>query len=244
MTAPYYERAGITIWHGDALAIMSDMEPGSVSTIATDPPYSSGARTSAALRSRGAMRRAEGKHGAPEKWFATDNLGAHGFEMLVRLFAVEARRVSIDGAHLFSFIDWRQWPTLAGAIESAGWSLRACLVWDKMHFGMGNGFRQQCEFILHASNGVGDNFVRHDLGTVFRESRPIEDCHPTMKPAGLLSKVLSAVPAGVVLDPFMGSGQTLQAARDLGYPAWGIEIDESYCELAATRLGQEVLPFS
>ena len=68
--------------------------------------------------------------------------------------------------------------------------------------------------------------------------------HPTQKPLPLMRWCLSLVPdAKTILDPFMGSGTTLLAAKLEGRSAVGIEIDEAYCEIAANRLRQNVFDF-
>ena len=68
--------------------------------------------------------------------------------------------------------------------------------------------------------------------------------HPCPKPHMLMRWLIErcmAEPGGVVLDPFMGSGTTLRAAKDLGRKAIGIEIEERYCEIAAKRMSQSVM---
>jgi DNA modification methylase len=66
--------------------------------------------------------------------------------------------------------------------------------------------------------------------------------HPTQKPIALMRWCIEKFPnANTILDPFMGSGTTLRAAKDLGRKAIGIEIEERYCEIAANRMAQGVL---
>jgi site-specific DNA-methyltransferase (adenine-specific) len=65
--------------------------------------------------------------------------------------------------------------------------------------------------------------------------------HPTQKPLALVKELIGILQPKDILDPFMGSGTTLRAAKDLRRKSIGIELEEKYCEIAAKRLRQEVL---
>ena len=69
--------------------------------------------------------------------------------------------------------------------------------------------------------------------------------HPTQKPLKLITQIVNdfSDEDNILLDPFMGSGTTLRAAKDLGRKSIGIELEEKYCEIAVERLRQEVLAF-
>ena len=120
--------------------------------------------------------------------------------------------------------------------DSAGW-----LVWDKERPDMLD--QATCE--LAWSNFVkGVRRFRYLWNGMIRAGDETL-VHPTQKPIALWKWVLTLpwTPAGAVLDPYMGAGSTLIAAKDLNRRAIGIEIEEKYCEIAAKRLSQEVLQF-
>lgn len=79
----------------------------------------------------------------------------------------------------------------------------------------------------------------------FEAAQLKQSSHPCERPTALYTWCINYAPKSeTILDPFMGSGTTLRAAKDLGRKAIGIEIEERYCEIAANRLRQEVLTFA
>jgi DNA modification methylase len=236
----YYDDGTCVIYHGDTLDVLASLtEP--VAAVVTDPPYASGTRLEAHKSTSGAMLRAGRFADRP---IELDQMTTTGFVWMMRAVAADCRRLLPDGGSFLSFIDWRQWPNLVGALETCNYRVQGMIVWDKGHFGLGNGFRSQHELICHASKGTP---VIHDkgCGNVLHAAREQPIDHPSPKPIELMQRLIQVVTpeGGTVLDPFMGSGTTLRAAKDLGHKAIGIEMEERYCEIAAKRLGQEVLDF-
>jgi site-specific DNA-methyltransferase (adenine-specific) len=108
------------------------------------------------------------------------------------------------------------------------------LIWDKQIDGLNFGEVEYCwTNLTFAPRVFRYRAVGVDGGKV----------HPTQKPEQLMAWCFRFLPvkARTILDPFMGSGTTLVAAKRLGRKAIGIELEEKYCEIAAKRLAQGAL---
>ena len=209
---PYYQHAGITIYHGDCREILPTL--GRVDAVITDPPYGIGHKSNWG-----------------STWMNTVIAGDH--DTTVRDGIVQWSR-DLPGVY---FGTWKT-PPVDGCV--------GCVVWDKgPAFGMGDlAFPWKASFELAYIRGRGWSAENRGEGVlrgpvmVSWESRGRS--HPHQKPTWLLCHFIQRI-AGTILDPFMGSGTTLVAAKQLGRRAIGIEIEEKYCEIAAKRLSQEVL---
>lgn len=121
---------------------------------------------------------------------------------------------------------------------------KSFIVWDKGHHSMGDlkhefGRRWEgCAFYP----GENHSFIRRPADIIFANRiNPMDLLHPNEKPINALTPLIACHPGEIILDPFMGSGTVLRAAKDLGRKAIGIEIEERYIEIAVKKLAQEVL---
>lgn len=236
----YYEQDGVTIYHGDCRDVLPSLGP--VSHVITDPPYSTHTHQKQWI---GAALTSNGK---PRVSTAHKGLGFDPLSVGVQAFiCAEARRLvnrwTIAFCDLESIFDWRGMVTACGLDY-----VRAC-VWDKVDSApqfTGDRPAASAEGIVcaHARgrkrwNGGGSrNVFRHAVNAE-RGAKP----HPSTKPEPLMVELISLFtdPGETILDPFMGSGTTLVAAKRLGRRAIGIELEEKYCEIAARRLAQGAL---
>jgi len=236
---PYHQDETALLFYGDALDVFRGLwterpETPPVAAVCIDPPYASGARTEATKSRSGAMVRGQRWNARP---IENDQMTTVGFVWFVReLLRLLVPRM-VDGASLLCWIDWRQWPHLAGAVESCNLRLCNMLVWDKESFGLGNGFRVQHELILHAGKGTPRIFDR-DVPNVLRHPRPSNDNHPSPKPVALCRDLLRVVtaPGDLVVEPCCGCGPYTLAARDLGRRAVACDVVAGYLDHLAGEL--------
>lgn len=214
---PYYQDDYCTIYHGDCRKILPTLEP--VDLVLTDPPYGISWK-----RSENKARNSRAHHG-----IQNDN-------------STQARDAVLSIAESVPALVFGSFYAPFPA------NLRQVLVWHKPNdaglVGSVTGFRRDAEPIFIVGPWPVQTIARSSVlrVEVGQGATAKETGHPHTKPLGLVRQLLECAPRGTILDPFMGSGTTLRAAKDLGRKAIGIEIEEKYCEIAAKRLAQEVLP--
>jgi site-specific DNA-methyltransferase (adenine-specific) len=238
---PYYEHGGITIYHGDCREILPTLS--GVDLIVTDPPYG--------LSLIG--ERHEGQAGCGIRrldFFPNDTL-ADGLAHVDTIVAATGT-LAPHGA-VYAWLGHHQFAKATLAFHEAGWQSRF-LVWNRLApvppppwSGWPSGaslclfaYRSGKKWEVHPADVPRSNVLTCDN---FRAGHGDKNGHPTQMNPYLVSEPMrcSSAPGDLILDPYMGSGTTLRAAKDMARTAIGIEIDERYCEMAAKRLSQEVL---
>ena len=218
---PYYEHGGITIYHGDCREILPQLDP--VDILLTDIPYN-------CSQESGGLRELE--YGAWDHNFAWQEYA----ELLL-------------GAFRETVYIWCHETQLSHILETFRRAdlIDRPLAWVKRNPTVINGDKvwlpglELCAFGKRRGSGF---YANCHPGWWF-DGTDVDRFHPCQKPQSIFAAQIKAstIEGQMVVDPFMGSGTTLRAAKDSGRRAIGIEIEEKYCEIAAKRLSQEVFDF-
>lgn len=173
-----------------------------------------------------------------------DKLSDDEYRRFMLSWMKEAHRVLKPGRHIYVCIDWRKYGLVATWLEFSGFTIKNCVVWDKVHFGMGYQYRYQHEFIIMATKG------RHKARrTGIRSHSDIwrfprvpgnQTIHPHEKPLALLERIISnsSQPGELVIDFFSGSGVAAAAAKKLGREWIAFETDPQHAQTTLQRVEQ------
>jgi DNA modification methylase len=227
---PYYQKDGITIYHGDCRRVMPLLGKNSIECILTSPPFNVGI-----------------DYGANSD--DSRNPGHH-FALIADVLAFSFTAAT-ESARCYVFGSDRMASSLRYIGETCGWTWVQMYTWCKPNLAGG------------ANKISGDWNMLTEVGQVFRKGKrtPMlrgdvgclthnfivasspqsqwkkeKKIHPAQWTIELPLRILGRTPANLILDPFMGSGTTLAAAKRLKRQAIGIDIERKNCRLAAERL--------
>ena len=231
----YYheDNPSIDIYLGDCLEIMPLLPK--VDLVVTDPPYSIGTTST----------------GTKGDWL-DNNLIRPFFNQFFDL----VKEKLFDSGEFYICTDWRTYPFLF-PIVTMRMRITNCIVWDYEWIKAGSHYRFSHEFIIYGQKLEVQkrkfSASERDVWRIPPINFTAEKNHQAEKPVQLISKMilnssidhlkdesLSLNPS-LILDPFLGSGTTLVACKELKRNGIGIEINEKYCEIARQRLRQEIL---
>ena len=230
LPTPYYQDSAVTIYHGDCRDLLPRL--GKVGLVLTDPPYGENTHQNAKTNT------SRNRQGVRLVHFAPIDI-----EELRTIFSTCS---TLCDRWLIATMEWRH----VAAMETAppeGLRFLRFGVWVKTN-GMpqisGDRPAQGWEAIAYMHNSKGRPHWKGGGKSGNYVTKVEQGEHPTTKPQSILASVINlfSEPGDIVLDPFMGGGSTLRAAKDMGRRAIGIEMDERWCEVGALRMAQEVLP--
>lgn len=242
MTAPYWSDGTVTLYHGDCRELLTELGP--ADCIVADPPYG---ETSL------------GWDRWPADWLLLAAVRADS------LWCFGSFRTFLEHADEFRRADWKLSQDIVW--EKHNGSGFHADRFKRVHEQVTHWYRGDWASAYHEAPTTPDATARTvrtkgrpvHMGDLKRTTYTVEDggprlmrsviyvrsmhgraIHPTEKPVGILTPLIeyACPPGGLVIDPFAGSGSTLEAARMTGRRAIGVEVDERYCELAARRLSQ------
>jgi DNA modification methylase len=242
MITPYYEDDACTIYLGDCREIMPQLGP--VDHVITDPPYSERTHKGHDASAGDYSTRKATSCGWDK---STRNSLGYGFLTTEEVTALASAFAELCNGWIVWMTDHTLAPHIQSSLDNQGRYTFApipfVLPGGRIRLS-GDGPSSWTIWIV-----VARTAKQHRWGTLpgayigVPESDWYKRTHMGGKPLPLMTALVGdySREGDTILDPFMGSGTTLRAAKDLGRKAIGVELEEKYCEIAARRLAQEVL---
>jgi len=209
---PYYTKDNQTIYNGDCLEILKEMEDKSVDLVLTDPPY-----------------------GVGIEYDGFDDT-KENLKMLIDAFMPEVMRIGKivfvtpgnGNQHLYPVPDWTLAWVYRGGANQCNWGFNT---WQPiLAYG-------KCPYRANNMGARADTIWKEETPKKYGT----HPCPKPIEFWKMLLGRGSVKETDIILDPFMGEGTTLVACKQLGRKGIGIEISEKYCEIAKERLAQDML---
>ena len=217
----------VKLYNDDCLNVLKDVDDNSIDLVVTDPPYEviTGGRNG-------------GVKGKPSG-ILTENKQLMKSIPNPELWLSECFRVMKDGTHIYIMTNTLNLTNYLNIINEVGFKLHNLLVWNKNNTTPNRWYMKNCEYVIFARKGFAKSINNPSSQTVHNFDNIIGNKqHPTEKPVDLMKLYVgnSSQVGDTVLDPFMGSGSTGVACKELGRNFIGVELDEQYFDIATKRI--------
>ena len=223
----YYKTELGTLYQGDCLEVMDGLikEGIKVDAIITDPPYKviTGGKNGTKGKPSGILTKNKQLMGVIPEFS----------DWLPKVF-----KLLNNDSHAYFMINMLNLKDLMITVEDAGFHIHNVLVWKKNNATPNKWYMKNCEYIVFCRKGKSKFINNCGSKVVECFDNPRNKIHPTEKPIGLMELYVSnsTKENEVVFDPFMGSGTTGVAAKNLNRNFIGIEMNETYFEIAKNRI--------
>ena len=221
------ENENIRLIQGDCIGVIDKLiEEGiRVDTIITDPPYKviTGGKN--------------GTKGKPSG-ILTNNKQLMGNIPEFSDWMPKLYTILNSNSHIYLMVNMLNLKDMMIATENAGFYIHNILIWHKNNSTPNKWYMKNCEYVIFAKKGKSKFINNCGSRVVEQFDNPKNKVHPTEKPIGLMEMYIanSSNENQVVLDPFMGSGTTGVACKNLNRKFIGIELDENYFNIAKDRI--------
>lgn len=250
LTAPLHEDQQLTLAPfidrficGDALAVMRQMPDASIDLVVTSPPYNLKNSSGNGMRDG---RGGKWKNARLLKGYAShnDNMPYDKYVTWQRDCISEMLRLITEEGAIFYNHKWR---VQKGLLQNRhdivdGFPVRQIIIWRRkggINFNPGYFLPTYEVVYLIAKPKFKLAKKANAHGDIWEFMQDMKNPHPAAFPQALIERIIGSTHAKIILDPFMGSGTSAMAARNLERNFIGIEVSEEYCVMSEKRLRGE-----